>query len=94
MSAGHDGILMGVNASSPQEALIRLEMMAALANPPVSPVWMRQQIVSAIDLVVHTARMRDGFCRIISITEVSACTRIPLCFRTSSGFSKRDLKER
>ncbi len=71
MSAGHDGILMGVNASSPQEALIRLEMMAALANPPVSPVWMRQQIVSAIDLVVHTARMRDGFCRIISITEVS-----------------------
>ncbi len=70
MNTGHDGSLGTLHANSPRDALTRLENLLALAGFNAPPRNVRQQIVNALDLIVHTSRMRDGVRRITHITEV------------------------
>jgi pilus assembly protein CpaF len=71
MNTGHDGSLTTVHANTPRDALARLETMIAMANVNLPDKAMRQQIVSAIQIVVQQARMSDGTRKVTSVSEVT-----------------------
>ncbi len=71
MNTGHDGSLSTVHANSPRDALSRIENMVLMAGMDLPSRAIREQISSAIHVVVQQARMRDGSRRITHITEVS-----------------------
>jgi len=70
MNTGHDGSLTTGHANSPRDMLARLETMVLMAGMDLPLRAIREQIASAIDLVVQQARMRDGSRRIVNVTEV------------------------
>ncbi|MEJ2151686.1 MAG: CpaF family protein [Gemmatimonadota bacterium] len=70
MNTGHDGSLTTLHANAPRDAMSRLETMIAMANLNLPDKAMRQQIASAIDVIIQVNRMADGTRRLISISEV------------------------
>jgi len=70
MNTGHDGSLATLHANSPRDALSRLETMIAMAGVSLPDKAVRQQISSAVDLIVQSARLSDGSRRLMSVTEV------------------------
>src|SRR5271169_4628643 len=71
MNTGHDGSMSTVHANSPRDALYRLENMVMMANFNLPLRAVRMQIVSAVNLIVHIERMRDGVRRVQNISEVA-----------------------
>jgi pilus assembly protein CpaF len=71
MNTGHDGSLTTIHANSARDALYRLDTMVAMANLNIPEKAIRQQISSAIDLIVQIARMSDGTRKVTSITEIT-----------------------
>jgi pilus assembly protein CpaF len=82
MASGHDGSLSTVHAGSAEEALRRVETLALMADVGLPHAAVREQVASAIDLVVHQARQRDGSRRVVSLCEV---------VRVASGPATREL---
>jgi pilus assembly protein CpaF len=70
MNTGHDGSLSTVHANTPRDALSRIETMVLMAGYDLPVRAIRQQIASAIDLLVHLERLEDGTRRVTAITEV------------------------
>ncbi len=70
MNTGHDGSLTTVHANTPRDVLSRIETMVLMAGFELPVRAIREQVASALDLVVHQQRMRDGSRRITHITEV------------------------
>ena len=70
MNTGHDGSLSTVHANSPRDALARLETMVLMAGFDLPLRAIRQQVSSALDLIVQLERLEDGIRRVTSITEV------------------------
>jgi pilus assembly protein CpaF len=70
MNTGHDGSLTTVHANSPRDALSRVETMVLMAGFDLPVRAIRQQVSSALDLIVHLERLEDGTRRVTSITEV------------------------
>jgi pilus assembly protein CpaF len=70
MASGHEGSLCTVHAGSPQEALRRVETLALMADVALPHAAIREQVASAIDLVVHQRREPDGRRRIVAVAEV------------------------
>jgi pilus assembly protein CpaF len=75
MNTGHDGSMTTVHANSPRDAFSRLETMVMMASQHVPDRVIRQQLVSAINLVVQCARLNDGSRKITGIAEVSGVAR-------------------
>jgi pilus assembly protein CpaF len=71
MNTGHDGSLATIHANSPRSALARLETMVLMAGQDLPSRAIREQIVAAIQLVVHVRRDRDGVRRVSHIAEVT-----------------------
>jgi pilus assembly protein CpaF len=71
MNTGHDGSLTTVHANTPRDALSRLETMIQMTGMRLSDRAMRQQMASALDLVVQVARLSDGTRRLTSIAEIT-----------------------
>ena len=71
MNTGHDGSLTTIHANTPRDALARLETMIQMTGMRLSDRAMRQQIASALNLVVQAARLSDGSRRVTSISEVT-----------------------
>ncbi len=71
MNTGHEGSLTTIHANSPRDALSRLETMILMAGSNLPDRAMREQISSALDLVIQVTRMADGSRRITSIVEVT-----------------------
>jgi pilus assembly protein CpaF len=69
MNTGHDGSLTTIHSNNPRDGLSRLEVMMGMANASMSVHSIRQQITSAVDLLVHVARFSDGSRRVTHITE-------------------------
>jgi len=69
MNTGHDGSLTTIHSNSARDALGRLEVMVGMANANMGVRAIRQQISSALDVVVQIARMSDGSRRVVGITE-------------------------
>ena len=70
MNTGHEGSLSTVHANSPRDALSRIETMVMMAGFDLPLRAIRQQISSALDLIVQLERLEDGSRRVTSITEV------------------------
>ena len=70
MTTGQDGSLSTGHANSPQDMLRRLETMVLMTGYELPLRAIREQIASAVDLIVHTARLKDGSRKIVNITEV------------------------
>ncbi len=70
MNTGHDGSLTTVHANSPHDALSRLETMVLMAGAELPSRAIREQIGSAINLIVQQSRLRDGTRKIVSVAEV------------------------
>jgi pilus assembly protein CpaF len=71
MNTGHDGSMTTLHSNSPRDTLARLETMTLMAGMDLPVRAIREQVASAIDLIVHQSRMRDGTRKITQITEVS-----------------------
>jgi pilus assembly protein CpaF len=71
MNTGHDGSLTTIHANTPRDALSRVETMIQMTGMRLSGQAMRQQIASALDLVLQVARMSDGSRRVTSISEIT-----------------------
>ncbi|CAG2367358.1 MULTISPECIES: CpaF family protein [Burkholderia] len=71
MNTGHEGSLATIHANTPRDALTRLENMVSVSGLTLPPKTMRQQIASAISVVVQAARLTDGKRKIISIQELT-----------------------
>src|SRR5688500_2580094 len=71
MNTGHDGSLTTVHANTPRDALARIETMIAMGSTNLPERAMRQQIASAIQLVVQQSRMSDGTRKVTSIAEIT-----------------------
>ncbi len=70
MNTGHDGSLSTVHANSARDSIARLETMALMAGMDLPMRAVREQIASAVDVIVHQARLRDGTRRITQVSEV------------------------
>ena len=71
MNTGHDGGLTTIHANSPRDALYRLDTMVAMANLNLPERAVRQQIASAVNLVIQVTRLSDGTRKVTAITEVT-----------------------
>jgi pilus assembly protein CpaF len=71
MNTGHDGSLTTVHANTPRDAISRLEVMITLANANMHLRAIRQQVSSAVHILVQASRLSDGSRRVTSITEVT-----------------------
>ena len=70
LNTGHDGSLSTVHANSPEDALRRIETLALMADVGLPHAAVREQVASAVDLVVHQQRRRDGSRAVVSLAEV------------------------
>ena len=71
MNTGHDGSMTTAHSNSPRDTLARLETMVMMAGMELPVRAIREQVSSAIDLIVHEERMRDGTRKVVNVTEVS-----------------------
>ncbi|HKG63333.1 MAG TPA: CpaF family protein [Solirubrobacteraceae bacterium] len=70
MNTGHEGSLSTIHANSPRDALARVETMVLMAGYDLPVKAIRQQVASALDLIIQLERLQDGSRRVVSITEV------------------------
>lgn len=70
MNTGHDGSMTTLHSNSPRDTLSRLETMTLMAGMDLPVRAIREQVSSAIDMIVHEERMRDGSRKVTNITEV------------------------
>jgi pilus assembly protein CpaF len=71
MNTGHDGSLTTIHANTPRDALYRLDTMVAMANLNIPDRAVRQQIASAVNLIVQVSRMADGTRKVTAISELT-----------------------
>ena len=71
MNTGHDGSLTTIHANSPRDALVRLETMVAMSNLNLPDSAVRQQLASALDVVVQVSRMSDGSRKLTHVSEIT-----------------------
>ena len=93
MNTGHDGSLTTVHANAPREALSRIETMVMMAGFDLPVRAIREQIAGAIDLVVQTARLRDGSRKIMSITEIVGMEGDVVTMQEIVSFQQRGMNE-
>ncbi|WP_263419477.1 CpaF family protein [Terriglobus albidus] len=71
MNTGHEGSMTTIHANTPRDALTRLESMVAMSNLNLPEKSVRQQMVSALAIVVQVSRMSDGSRKVVSISEIT-----------------------
>jgi pilus assembly protein CpaF len=91
MNTGHDGSLTTVHANSPRDGISRLEVMVSMANSNMQLTSIRQQIASAVHLLVQASRFSDGSRRVTSITEVTGMEGDMVTLQDIYVFEKRGL---
>lgn len=75
MNTGHDGSLTTIHANSPRDVIARLDSMVMMSNLGLPMEAIREMVASAVDLIVHTARLSDGKRKLISVSEISGLDR-------------------
>jgi len=91
MNTGHDGSLTTVHANSPRDAISRLEVMVSMANSNMQINAIRQQIASAVHMLVQASRFSDGSRRVTSITEVTGMEGQIITLQDLFVFEKRGI---
>jgi pilus assembly protein CpaF len=93
MNTGHDGSLTTVHANSPRDALYRLDSMVAMANLNIPDKAIRQQVASAIELIVQIARQADGTRKVTAISEITGMERDVITLQDIFVFEKSGIGE-
>ena len=70
MNTGHDGSMTTIHSNSPRDSLRRIETMVLMAGLELPSKAIREQVASAIQLIVHVDRLRDGTRKVVQVTEV------------------------
>jgi pilus assembly protein CpaF len=91
MNTGHDGSLTTIHANAPRDGVSRLEVMVSLANSNMQLTSVRQQIASAVNILVQAARLSDGSRRVTHITEVTGMEGDMITLQDLFVFEKRGL---
>jgi pilus assembly protein CpaF len=92
MNTGHDGSLSTVHANSPRDGLSRIETMVLMAGFDLPVRAIRQQVSSALDLIVHLERLEDGSRRVTEITEVQRMEADVITLQDIFKFNVDDVK--
>jgi pilus assembly protein CpaF len=93
MNTGHDGSLTTVHANSPRDALARVETMVAMTGLDLPQRAIRQQIASAMDVVVQIARLSDGRRRLVSLEEITGMEGDVVTMQEIFRFDRRGVDE-
>ncbi len=93
MNTGHDGSLTTAHSNSPRDSLARIETMTLMAGMDLPMRAIREQIASAIDIVVHEERLRDGSRKVVNITEVSGMEGDVITMTDVFAFEQTGLEE-
>jgi len=93
MNTGHDGSMTTVHANTPRDALSRIEQMIGMAGLDISPRSIRQQIASAINVVVQTERLEDGRRRIVSVSEITGMEQDVISMQEIFRFRRRGIEK-
>ena len=91
MNTGHDGSITTVHANSPRDALARIETMAMMANLNLPEKAVRQQMASAIQVIVQVSRMSDGTRRVTHISEITGTAGDVISMQDVFLFEKRGI---
>jgi pilus assembly protein CpaF len=91
MNTGHDGSLTTIHANSPRDAISRLEVMVSMANSNMQVSAIRQQIASAVHLLIQASRFSDGSRRVTGITEVTGMEGNIITLQDLFVFEKRGI---
>ena len=93
MNTGHDGSLTTIHANSPRDALYRLDSMVAMANLNIPDKAVRQQVASALELIVQIARQADGTRKVTAISEITGMERDIITLQDIFVFEKTGIGE-
>jgi pilus assembly protein CpaF len=93
MNTGHDGSLTTIHANSPRDALYRLDAMVAMANLNIPDKAIRQQVASAIEIIVQIARQADGTRKVTAISEITGMEREVITLQDIFVFEKTGIGE-
>ena len=93
MNTGHDGSLTTVHANSPRDALARIENMVLMANLELPVRAIRDQIASAVNLVIQLARLSDGTRKITHIAEIVGMEQDVITMHDIFTFVQRGIDE-
>jgi pilus assembly protein CpaF len=91
MNTGHDGSLTTIHANSPRDAIARMETMAMMANLNLPEKAIRQQIASAVAIIIQISRMSDGTRRITHFSEITGMSEEVVSLQDIFRFEKRGL---
>jgi pilus assembly protein CpaF len=91
MNTGHEGSMATVHANTPRDALTRLESMVAMCNLNLPEKTVRQQICSAITIVVQVTRMSDGTRKVTSISEIVGMEENVISMQEIFSFVKKGI---
>lgn len=91
MNTGHEGSMTTIHANTPRDALARLESMVAMSNMNLAERSVRQQIASAISIIVQCSRMSDGTRKVTSISEITGMEENTICMQEIFKFSKKGI---
>ena len=91
MNTGHEGSMATVHANTPRDALTRLESMVAMCNLNLPEKTVRQQIASAISIVVQVSRMSDGSRKVVSISEITGMEENVISMQEIFAFKKKGI---
>lgn len=91
MNTGHDGSLTTVHANSPRDCLSRLETLVMMAGMDLPSRAIREQIASAVDLIIQITRFSDGTRKIVSISEVTGMEKDMITLQEIVNFKQRGL---
>jgi pilus assembly protein CpaF len=93
MNTGHDGSLTTVHANTPRDALSRIETMIAMGSTSLPEKAMRQQIASAIQLVVQQTRLTDGSRKVTSVSEITGMEGDVITMQEIFAFEKMGMNK-
>jgi pilus assembly protein CpaF len=93
MNTGHDGSLSTLHANSARDALMRLETLAAMTGLNIQSAFIRKYISSALDIIIHLARLVDGSRKIISFQEIAGMEGDTIVLEEIFSFEQTGLDE-
>ncbi len=91
MNTGHEGSMTTIHANTPRDAIARLESMVAMGNMNLPEKSVRQQIASAISIVVQATRMSDGTRKVTSISEITGMEESVISMQEIFSFEKQGI---
>jgi len=91
MNTGHEGSLTTIHANSSRDALMRLETMVAMTKLDIPLEFMRRFIASAIDVVIHVARLSDGTRKVLSFEEITGMEGDVITMQQIFVFNKKGI---